>query len=182
MTGWSAHISSWSEKYWFLLQVMKQVRPVYTGPLTGIVSEGDDIGTLVLTMAAEVVGGGSAVRPTNWLKTQGISFSWTQTVVNYGQQPELLITRAWHWTWLRERGSERHVRVDWFIWFVRCRTSFQLPFESLQETASRSSLLKTSTTNHLDSIRNSEWVLCHDAFPRAQPSVVSILWQPTATR
>lgn len=34
-------------------------RPVYTGPLTGIVSEGDDIGTLVLTLAAEVVGGGN---------------------------------------------------------------------------------------------------------------------------
>ncbi len=37
----------------------EEVRPVYTGPLTGIVSEGDDIGTLVLTLAAEVVGGGS---------------------------------------------------------------------------------------------------------------------------
>ena len=37
----------------------EEIRPVYTGPLTGIVSEGDDIGTLVLTLAAEVVGGGS---------------------------------------------------------------------------------------------------------------------------
>ena len=34
-------------------------RPVYTGPLTGIVSEGADIGTLVLTLVAEVVGGGN---------------------------------------------------------------------------------------------------------------------------
>lgn len=37
----------------------EESRPVYTGPLTGIVSEGDDIGTLVLTLAAEVVGGGN---------------------------------------------------------------------------------------------------------------------------
>jgi len=37
----------------------EETRPVYTGPLTGIVSEGDDIGTLVLTLAAEIVGGGS---------------------------------------------------------------------------------------------------------------------------
>ena len=32
---------------------------VYTGPLTGIVSEGDDIGTLVLTLATEGAGGGN---------------------------------------------------------------------------------------------------------------------------
>ncbi|XP_057377761.1 cadherin-87A-like [Daphnia carinata] len=37
----------------------EESRPIYTGPLTGIVSEGDDIGTLVLTLAAEVVGGGN---------------------------------------------------------------------------------------------------------------------------
>ncbi|KAI9552006.1 hypothetical protein GHT06_022343 [Daphnia sinensis] len=37
----------------------EESRPIYTGPLTGIVTEGDDIGTLVLTLAAEVIGGGS---------------------------------------------------------------------------------------------------------------------------
>ena len=32
---------------------------IYTGPLTGIVSEGDDIGTLVLKLSVEVIGGGT---------------------------------------------------------------------------------------------------------------------------
>lgn len=34
-------------------------QPVYTGPLTGIVSEGVDIGTLVLTLSAEIAGDGN---------------------------------------------------------------------------------------------------------------------------
>lgn len=53
-------------------------QPVYTGPLTGIVSEGDDIGTLVLTLSAKVEGGGNVtynliVNPADLFELDAIS-------------------------------------------------------------------------------------------------------------